>query len=905
MKKTIAIILLVMISVAGWAKKKDHLPVYYVEHAKSCYARGLWNPGYDTVRLGLEIYPKDPDLRYLAARYYYHKNNLERARFYALQAIKYDEEHIASKYLMVDIEERTGHISSAIGYVNDLLEAEQYDKDLWLRKIMLYRKQDNNEAADRMLRRLVQIYPEDLQLRKLLEQRRIEKYATNIRNGNLQEATKGIEELLVNDPTNLQYYIDLYQTYLRLGMKQRAIEVCNEGLNRCGKQFILLRAKVGIACEMGLFGEALDYLKGVQGDYPKKQLDPLYVDVLEQATRAKKEDDPYSMSADLYERTKNAEVREYLINAAIAKGDYDDATKYVNDALRENGDNKRMLLKRYTIERRLGKQATADEMIRDLYTQYPDDYDIANEFAGVLITKANNEIVDEDWNGAANHLEMALGIEQIDPGYRPLLETKLINAYGRQGQLTKAKQRCHTASEKYPEHRQQFASAYEAGAVRAIKEQMDEHLTRQALRTAEELVEEVPTSDAGMRYAASMADATADTAAFEEYVESGYRQYPNTPFYMVRHAELLRREGQYEEALSTVDPHQEGLEMQDDLVKSHSHISEEYALKLADSMQYEHAIRVVNEALKDDPANRSLKYTKGLILEKDRQLEDAYDYQKRYASPSIVELPSYMQHMKGLGYRCMRHSIMAEFLYAFEKDPLFTMASISYIHQFKKLTKDALTAQVSYKAMFAPSDEDSTAATMGMQLFAQWDHRFNAHWSGYANLSWSPALFNRWGANVSATYYFPHDWSTSLRAGYRRTAQDKNIYMVSPSVMKMWEHFMANAQFDLIEYSSQLFYNVSAKGKCFFNDDGVSSASVIVGFGSFPELNFFDMVPLEEIPHTNVNIGFNLTWLLSEHLSIGGYLDWYTYYDMHRSESAFSSSIRNIYNVGAMLKANF
>ena len=63
--------------------------------------------------------------------------------------------------MLVNVEELSGNYSSAICYVNELLEINPYWKGLWLRKIDLYKKQGNFAEANELLKRLRQIYPND------------------------------------------------------------------------------------------------------------------------------------------------------------------------------------------------------------------------------------------------------------------------------------------------------------------------------------------------------------------------------------------------------------------------------------------------------------------------------------------------------------------------------------------------------------------------------------------------------------------------------------------------------------------------------------------------------------------------------------------------------------------------
>lgn len=83
-----------------------------------------------------------------------------------IKAIEDNYNNVNAKQLLVDVEENTQNYSSAICYVNELLEVNPYWRGLWRRKIDLYRKQGNDVEADRLLKRINQIYPNDTILRK-------------------------------------------------------------------------------------------------------------------------------------------------------------------------------------------------------------------------------------------------------------------------------------------------------------------------------------------------------------------------------------------------------------------------------------------------------------------------------------------------------------------------------------------------------------------------------------------------------------------------------------------------------------------------------------------------------------------------------------------------------------------
>jgi hypothetical protein len=91
---------------------------------------------------------------------------------------------------------------------------------------------------------------------------------------------------------------------------------------------------------------------------------------------------------------------------------------------------------------------------------------------------------------------------------------------------------------------------------------------------------------------------------------------------------------------------------------------------------------------------------------------------------------------------------------------------------------------------------------------------------------------------------------------------------------------------------------VGLKGKFLINDDNTSCVSVITGFGSFPELSFFEQTALKDVSHTNAMVGFDIQYLLTNQLCLGVTGSWNTCYNPIRLTSGqLTDSYRNIFSI--------
>ena len=209
-----SLVVFLMMTLTAMAQDKIHKASYYVSRAEAFINSNSWTAAKREINNGLEEWPDDADLRYLNGRYYYMTGHLNEARYNLVRAIQTDDQHYKAKRVMVDVEDASKHYSSAICYINELLEFQPYDRDLWRRKISLYRKIHNNVEADAALERLARIYPNDSIVRNdltKLHRRSIDKLMK--KSTSAEQTALELEKWLEMDPDNLSYYIELIGIY--------------------------------------------------------------------------------------------------------------------------------------------------------------------------------------------------------------------------------------------------------------------------------------------------------------------------------------------------------------------------------------------------------------------------------------------------------------------------------------------------------------------------------------------------------------------------------------------------------------------------------------------------------------------------------------------------------------------
>ena len=922
--RTIILLSVLFVSCSlAYAQEIPHTPRYYVHRAEGYIGSNAWNTAKREIDAGLKEYPDDPDLRYLNGHYYYIIGDMNEARYNLVRATQTNDLHFKAKRILVDVEDKLEHYSSAICYINELLEFQPYDRDLWRRKIAFYRKLKNDVEADAALTRLAHIYPNDSIVVADVRRRNHENWNNVLKKSSLRDAADNLEKWIDMDPNMHDYYLELVNTYVRLGEYEKAIGAANRGLVRFPNDQELINKVVGIMTDLGLYTQALAFVKS------KNLGNNIYNGLLQEVADDARMHDPYEANGRLYLATHNRDALSYLINTSITRGYYDDARMYLEEAMKLDGRTPALLMKLYGVEKKSGNEKRCYKILTELYEQNPEDEELSEAYAEMIMQLSDYDFASEQWEDAYLHLNRLLELLPDTLESWPAAVSKQIIVLGHLNRQEEAHKLFVQSSEKSPKNRRRFASAYESFAGNRLKFLIEEERYEEALNEAEALLEVVPNSEVALRCLINVNQTLKRDEPFRHYAEMGFETYPHVPYFVVKQAVSLQQQGKNTEALELLSPRKHTSEYLDpQLVAAYSGLSHEWASQLLKNRIPDIALQVIDSALVYDASNRDLLYDKGIAYELLKVFDKAYDYQKRYYEPSNAEQEDYIRHMRYLGFKGFKNRIDATYTHAFYDAHdeslsaiahLYSIASISY----SRLTKrNTYTGQISYKGIdgyHAGLDQESGGA--GLEFMAQWDHNFNSKWSGMANASVSTRYFNVFGGNISVSYMAPRGWTPSLRLGYRRTPptylylggenlgfvtkKEYDLFLLTPSVLKSWGRAEISANTDFALFGGDFYYNVGLKGKIFTNNDNITSVSLLTGFGSFPEMTFFEQTDLRNVSHTNAMVGFDVQYLCSRHLCLGLSGTWNTYYNPYVKGTELIGSYRNIYTICLQFHLSF
>ena len=904
-----------------------HNPRYYARRAENLEQSGNWEAAKREIDQGLQIYPSDPDLRYLNGRYYYYaKKDLKNARYNLIKSIQENDDHYQAKRVLVDVEDDSKHYSSSICYINELLEFQPYDRDLWRRKIALYNKIGQRQEADEALQRLARIYPNDTVIRRDLANRNRENWTQRLQKSSMMDAAADLESWLDIDPGNIDYYTELINIYYKLGQTERAIGTINRALEYHKGNQTLIQKAASMMAEMGNYTRALSFLRA------HKNTGKLYNDLLKEAADDNRARDPYESNGRLYATTKDNDALIYLVNTSVVRGYYPDAIEYLQEAYKKFGETPELLLKQYGLEKRFGNHKKAMAILEKLRKKMPQDAEIKDDYVDALLALVDHDVETEQWEEALTHIDQVIGLVGAGSEKWPGLITRKIGIYGHLNQLEAARDLYMKSIESQPKYHDRFTYAYQEVAAVRLKTLVENEEYERALLEAQDLLKIDPDSEAALRTCINMSQTLGRNDLFREYAHIGYEKFPDSPYFIVKEAVALQQQGKTEEALALLRPDRYRDEyVNPQLLNAYSGMSQEFASLLLKEHMPLQAMAVIDTALNYDATNKDILYLKGLAYEQLHDYEKAWEYQTKYYNPSNAEQADWYQHMRYLRWSSFNNRLTAQYTGAYFDAANEDLTTIAHLYSIGSLTYSYLdknntyTGQISYKGVDGHYNElkQHESGGVGVELMAQWDHVFNQKWSGFVNGSYGSKYFNLIGLNAGAALNLRNNWSLSGKIGYRYTsptyivnknnAEDihyrrYNVFLLTPGVQKTWgERIVTSAALDLIGMSTGFYYNLNLKGKIFVTNDNVSSVGVLAGFGSFPELAFFDQTGLSTLSKTNAMVGLEGMYLLTNNLAISLNGNWNTYYYPVRlqADRPMVDSYRNVFSVNLGLHVAF
>lgn len=836
---TLAITMAMFVLVSGMVSRPYSTPSNYEDRIRAQFRANHWAEGGVILDSALHDYPQVATFYELKGQHILHdiengtgtaktsgrSKSFELARFYLIKSLELDEKNLNSRRLLLKIETETKHYSSAIVYCNELLEETPYNEHLWRTKIDLYRKLGNNQEADRLLERLLTIYPEDNQLRKDVVERKLMLAKQQRDKGDYRSMEESLRQLIELEHDSASHYKALFNLLYRNGRLEEAAEIAENGAQAItteAERDTFIAKRVALLMEMSRHTEAQNYLsakrKTIKSSYLQRVKNELDIEMARQARL----NDPYEVYAKIYESQHSQEALNYLIGTSIQRGYHDDALYYIREA-RKHKDSPKLHYQEYLVLKRQGFAKKAENTLKELYERVPNDTAVAIELAETYLGQTSTLIVQGQYEEAIPLLKYVYDMK-ADQEITQAAQTRLLNCYlqsrqydyaealldeceqeghtdkyciqkamilnqrGRSKEaLTLLNKEYHALPDSMEQEKKDISYSYEEMAIPYIKDLIATGMTNVAWDQVQEALEISPESNDILHYAISLSLTQHQDKQAQLYTQMGMEFFPNDPYFKLKNAQLLIQEKDYSTSIDSLRSMLDVYPGDSTIVLAYTDCCENLALQYMKEKDNVMALQVLDTALYFNPGNHSLLYTRSMVYRKMKNWKAAENSLRGY-KPDYREYPAYKRSMEELANLQMLNNMTLEYQRARlgSEDAITANAYASYTRKMPWVNRngekrtDALSFGLAYAGRDGKADDDNasdmTKGGTGILLTAGLEHQFSNRLTGKAEVGWSNRYFPTLVANLSTTYDLKKEWQLMARANFRWLKTYTGVY---------------------------------------------------------------------------------------------------------------------------------
>lgn len=869
--------------------------------ANKLFKQERWEEAKQVVDIGLRETPYDSDLLMLNGKYYHYKRNNDKARYNLIKSLQYDPNNVDAKQILTNVEIEDKHYSAAICYINELLEVNPYWKGLWRKKIEVYKLQGNNEEANRLLKRINQIYPEDEQIQSDYRYNLKTEISTLKKAGKLDEALKLTNELMIVDKTNPDLYVDVINTHIAAGDFDKALIYANRALTFMPNNSYLIIKKASILAERGDYNEALAFIKS-KNKGGNSQLTALYNQLLLQNARVQNDSDPYTLYGKILERSPgNTEALNYLLNTSLSKGFYSDAQYYISLAKKSTGETKNILAKEYTMYTQMGNEPKANATLAKLYSRFPEDADIRDNYTNFQYKLARQNMFNQQYREALIQLTFLNNLPKNDYSEKSMQE--LTEAYLKLGRKEEAYATVQKLNSAYPDNDdnqfrkigvliamdrdEEALTIYEDFMKNANQKDFENHLiaydeigtqflkklveagqTQKVFEVADRIIKLNPDSELAYIYAMNTAFSIQDYDVMFKYAQQAFESNPDSILFRTKYAEVLSKKQEFGTASTILQALLAENKYNQSVINANTQFTLDYGSVLYKVKDEDQLMIVTNEALKFDPNNKELLYQKGQAYLLIKDYGNAFEFMKFY-TPSPLEEAAFGKEMEWLQNKSYKNQITLGYLRSrfAEQVNVNSIANLEYT-RFQS-EKDTYTGRLFY-----------TGRDLGAGVLAQaeWTHVLDTKTYFTANLGYGSRYFAQIIANGSVFREFANDCELELGLGYRDLP---NIYTLTNVVVGLShsnENRWLNAKALVYRTESSLtLYNILAQSRLYVFNEGKSHLLAMASVGTVPESGALDLSLYDTYNAFNTMVGAGGNYLVNKRLTLGILGNWYNF----------------------------
>jgi YaiO family outer membrane protein len=431
--KHVLLVLFLMLATIGWGQKLNTDELF--AEARKAALEENFAKAADYCEKALEKNPLNMDVKELLGKCYMELGRTQDARITLLQVLEVSPKRVDARHYLLNIETKSERYSSAVCYANELLEITPYSKTLWMKKVGLYRLMNNDVEANRAIKRLYHIFPEDNEVNDMYRNS-LKESALNLskKQDNLA-VVKKYEEVLNLNNLDAETYLKLINIQIKLGNYNAALQAAEKGSYYLPNNKEIFIKKIGVLELQYEYQKAIDLIRKEQKRAPSANLTRLENYLLSESARYFKNSDAFELYSQIYSMDKNnIEAFNYLLSSSLSRGYWGSASELLAEGLKRNPNSKELLMKKLFLYEMQQNEEGEVALTEKLYKLYPTDAGIKEKYDNQAFKQAKIDLEKKNYKAAG---ETFIRLKD-DPRLGAFASNRLIDVYAAQGLFEKA-----------------------------------------------------------------------------------------------------------------------------------------------------------------------------------------------------------------------------------------------------------------------------------------------------------------------------------------------------------------------------------------------------------------------------------------------------------------------------------
>ena len=928
-------VIFLCLSWSTWAQKNEgnlSSDDYYRLAKIEANQRHNYSKGVYYCKKALALSPEYFDVRVLLGKCYLELKMYDSSRYELKKVNDKYPRNVDAKHYLINVECSTHRLSSAICYINELLEIKPYDKALWLKKIGIYNEMGNKVEVKKSITRLYNIFPNDSSVARAYRGYMEEEASLYFKKGQYERSKPLLQQSLDDNPYNLQAIQKLVNAHLNTGKKLEALNTIEMGLAHYPTDPILIQKKIGILQEMGNYQDAISFCEALLKKYPSANVRNTLNELKIESARYYNNSDPYTLYQKVYDANPgNDEAFTFLLNNALSKGFYTDAEELIQTKLKRNSGDKPTLMKQLTLYELTNRQEDADRLVRKLAQKFSGDAEIREKYASILFRDAKGFFQDQlytqaqplfekllgyaDYRSSANEYLYAMDVAQKNYPQALTKINSLIAANGgneeyifkkaslleEMGNLEEARALTSQLTQKNPTNTK-FKESYVSQSTPYIKQLIENEKYDSALNAIDRLLDHDPSNQTAYTYAINI---NAQTKQYDKgigYCNRASAVYPANKEFKLKKADLYYSKGDLNNSISVLKelhqmyPYNEKIEsnlaeqyflkgkkMENDfyLDSATYYFREALALNPADTFsiyrltniaieneQYDSALVYAQQGLQRYPANAQLMYKKGVIYEQMERFDSAYYYVKLADGGSANSSDRYENYMNYLLSKMYKNRAGVYYTRSYF-DSIQPRLSLATFEYQRLQPINTYIYRFHYAAR---------PLGTGIQQELEWYHKLTKQ-KAYTQFNFAFSNRKVFPIIKTSVSYFKsmrYDWEAEVGGRYVLQQDAQSALALIGGIAKSWEEIWLNARVFVISDFSKVYQSLLLQSRYYFNYKN-DYITMMGSLGTPPEDRTLDFQLNSFLNYTTRMVGAGIVHVVKHRSTIGLQGNWYNY----------------------------